>query len=317
MKAKILVRLLFLFTFSLSNAVIALQLEQPLEHKEVVEIVRNTAIALEQNYLVPDKADDVASALRAKLTIGKFDQVFDFERLQYVLRSIIIDITADNNFSLVKRSSLAPTGNQMTPEHIGIIDAQVLDKNIGFVALKGDFVFDDARQAFTDAVAQVSGTNALIIDLRKAGLGTVELAQHVISFFVKPDTNLAQITFGREAPQRLVSATISDTPSTTQDVPVFILTSSFVSGPWEFVAFSLKHLNRATIVGEETMGLGKMTIFRPVSKHAGIVFSYAEIKLDANREGWHKWGVMTDYQTSADASLETAYQLATQMRKRR
>ncbi|MDM7860964.1 S41 family peptidase [Alteromonas sp. ASW11-36] len=280
--------------------------ELHLEHSEVLEIVQGISLAFDTHYIEPDKAKNVKQTLQSMLVTGDFDQAFEFYRLKTLLESTVIKITSDSNFKLVRRTNLSQQNAIDSEEHLSNAQTQVLEPNIGYIALSGDFVHD-AREELVAALNQMSDTDALIIDIRDAGLGSVDLSQLIISYFNEPNTLLGHIYAGRKTPVPLVSYDISELQF---QMPVFILTSSFVAGPWEFLAYTLKHLEKATIVGEDTIGLGMLTSPIPVSKHASVLISTGIIKLNATDDSWHRSGVIADYQTSADASFEHAYQLA-------
>ncbi|WP_026376445.1 S41 family peptidase [Aestuariibacter salexigens] len=307
--------LTLLFSVSAYKIAYARQPAFQLQHEEVVEIVQNTASEFETRYLFPDKGEHVARLLRKKLAAGDFDQAFDFDRLKHSLEATVIRTTNDSNFELVKREALADTPDDADSQQVSVIDAQILDNNVGYLTLKGDFVFNESKQSITAAFRHITDVNALILDVRDVGLGNVELTQHLISFFTAPNTHLADIHFGHGNKRPLGSLEIQGFTFKNRELPVFILTSSFVSGPWELLVYTLKKLEKATIVGEDTMGLGIMTIPTTVSEHTSIFLSYAEIKLESTGDNWQTWGVVADYQTSADASFELAVKLAHEIDK--
>ena len=85
-----------------------------------------------------------------------------------------------------------------------------------------------------------------------------------------------------------------------------VVTSPFVAGPWEFVAYTLQQAGRATIVGQQTIGLSFMTVINTLSKHLSIEMANAQIINPHTLGNWQDEGVIPDINSDArDAVAET------------
>ena len=92
--------------------------------------------------------------------------------------------------------------------------------------------------------------------------------------------------------------------------PVYILTSSFISGTGEFFSYTLKHLHKAVIVGEQTMGVALISKKQKVNEFISINMPIAIPIHPATNTNWDQVGVAPDYAVKANASFEMAYKLA-------
>ncbi|MCW8091503.1 S41 family peptidase [Alteromonas sp. ASW11-130] len=295
-----------------SQPVLARQNEIILSENEVREIVLNTVDVLEHDYLFPDKAKDVAQDLLHKLDIGAFDQSYPFGMFKQILENILIKATNDSGFELVEREIHNPLKNKLTRQESNAIQVDMLENDIGYIRFDGDFLFSSAQNELDSAMAYLAESRALIIDLRITGLGTLPLAQQLISFFVAPDTVIADVFLNpEEAPAKIIIQDNFINAQRFYDTPVYVLNSGFVVGPWEFVGYTLKYHHAAVIVGEDTMGVALMKKTLPVSQHANLILTYAQTHHPKTNENWQDYGVIADYQVSAQESLKTAINLAT------
>jgi len=118
------------------------------------------------------------------------------------------------------------------------------------------------------------------------------------------------VTLAHQQSTPLLAQLVASPVST--DKPVFIVTSPFIAGSWEFVAFTLQQADRATIVGMPTLGLGYMTTVEQLSEHLSMVMAYAELQHPQTGDSWKNSGVIPDVQTDADQAMSLALKLATE-----
>lgn len=310
--SKLLLILIFFTYFSQAHADV--EPELLLSKEEVAEAIKSTVTALEKHYLYPKKAQQASSALLTAQKSGEFDRSFKFGRLKQKVETILISASGDSSFELLKRRTFSSVNIDSDKRQSNSIKVQTLENNIGYIELDGNFLFSDTDNGIPNALEYLAGSDAVIIDLRNAGDGSISLAQHVISYFVEPNTLLGNVYFNPSVDsERIYSVKLEHAPiNYRQNFPIFILNSSFVAGPWEFLGYTLKHLHKATIVGEDTIGVATMKKPLPVSEHLSINIAYAQITHPVTDESWQQRGVFADYQTTAQESFEFAYQLALQ-----
>lgn len=285
--------------------------EPYLEKEEVQQIVNNTLVALSQEYLFPGQTHAVSKRLQHEISSGEFNRGYHFGQFRQKFESILVNSTSDTGFELVERRQMSVLHTSSPPAEDNAIDSEVLSGNIGYVKLQGDFVKADRRSDLVNTLSTLRDVDALIIDLRDAGAASMGFAKQLASTFLPAGTLMGTVSFNdQQDPVELLADPAPELSSFAGKRPVYILTSGFVSGPWEFVSYTLKHHDAAVIVGDDTMGMSYMKKAIPVSNHAELTLYYAQITHPVTRDNWQHTGVFADYQVKAEDSLETALKLA-------
>lgn len=286
--------------------------EPYLNKQEVRHIVDNTIDALTQTYLFPDRTQKAIDRLRLEASRGEFTRGYHFGQFRQKFESILVNSTSDTGFELVEKRSVNSLAALPADAEDSAIETEILTDNVGYLKLSGDFLKTDRRADLTQALDYLQTNDALIVDLREAGDASMEFVHHLTSFFLPAGTHMATVSFNAQhAPVALYAEEKAGFSTYRDGLPVFILTSGFVSGPWEFVSYTLKHFEAAVIVGEDTMGVSYMMKTLSVSEHAELTLYYAQITHPVTQENWQQTGVFADYQVSAAESEKVALSLAT------
>lgn len=300
--------LLLVFILHLDGLTSAFGADEPLlSEQEVQSAVAQLIAVVEKEYIRDDARQDTVELLNNALLRGELNGPFSFGRLKIKLESMLYSVSQDSNFELHWQSGLS--GTEMgTDELPGALQTQMLEGEIGYLAVDGD-LFDEQWQAEVDkAMAFLSDSQAIVIDLRSAGMSSLPLSQHVLSYFMPVGQPLSMVTLAHQQRTPLLAQQVaSPVPG---DTPLFIVTSPFIAGSWEFVAFTLQQADRATIVGMPTIGLGYMTTVEKLSEHLSLVMAYAELQHPQTGGSWKNSGVIPDVQTDADQAMSVALKLA-------
>lgn len=195
----------------------------------------------------------------------------------------------------------------------GIGTYRRLPGNIGYINLAFFSPDADAGSAIAAVMQLVSGTDALIIDLRHNGGGSGESALTLLSYFFEEPTQLSSME-EREGDQihehQQWTAPYVAGPRFLSK-PVFVLTSLHTHSAAEFVAYDLKNTHRATIVGEQTGGhahaaTGEINLGYGFS----ALIPNAQPKSPVTHTNWEGVGVEPDVVTDPGGALLSAYKLA-------
>lgn len=286
--------------------------ELVLTKTEVQQVINNTIAILGSDYLFEDKTPVLIERLKESLRSGDFDRHYQFGRLKQQLEVALYRASGDSNFELRQRDGLVSPLSTQTDDAPGTIESGVLEGHVGYIALNGDFSFTGAQTQLHRAVETVAGARAVIIDLRKVGLGSLSLTQQFLSYFFPPGTPLADIQFPKGKTQHLLSEALPAPVGFSPHVPVFLINSVFVTGPWELFGYTLKQYGRAVIVGEKTMGVAVMTELLPVSDNVRLRFSRAYLAHPVSKDNWQDWGVEADHDAVMKDSFARALELAVQ-----
>jgi hypothetical protein len=195
----------------------------------------------------------------------------------------------------------------------GIRSARRLPGNIGYVDLAYFAPDSDAGTALAAAMQLVSGTDALIVDLRRNGGGSGGTVTALLSYFFEESTQLSSIVERKHGqPEERQNWT---TPYVTGPrylgKPVFVLTSHRTHSAAEQCAYDLKNTHRATVVGERTGGGANSSTGEIALGYGFSAFiPNGQARSPLTHSNWQGTGVEPDVATTVSDALIIAYKLA-------
>ncbi|CAN5881266.1 hypothetical protein BH11GEM2_BH11GEM2_37080 [soil metagenome] len=292
-------------------------------------VVERAAVQLDSFYVYRDVARRMGDSVRYLLASGAYDRYSTgpafARRLAEDLAAVSHDKHLGVRFSASALPALPPDGGApevLTPElqrqrrgeaaesNCDFKKVERLEGNVGYLKFDG---FDDpdyCTETVAAALTFLSGTRALIIDLRENGGGRAAMVSLIASYLFDTRTHLNDIytrvtdhteefwTRDSVAGRRFGGAK-----------PVFVLTSTDTFSAAEDFAYGLMTLKRATIVGETTGGGAHPVRARPIDEHFIIRVPFARSISPVTHTNWEGTGVVPDVKVSASAALETAREL--------
>ncbi len=309
------------------------------------DIVVKAMALLRENYVFPELADQVATAVETRLAAGEYDNV-DEITLTRLLTSHLQEASGDKHLGVrlgggpgpgrrgPRLRAVGPEGGDRAGrdgvegagpaddrearrqemrkigrlDSFGIHRVERLDGNIGYLDLRRVPMPENAGPAIAAAMELVSGTYALIIDLRRNGGGS----PHGVTFwcsYLLP-----------EEPVRLNDIFHADTGETRQfwslpylpgsrylDRPVYMLTSSRTFSGGEDFCYTLQALGRAEVIGETTGGGAHPAKPFPISAAVHIAIPFARSINPVTGTNWQGTGVIPDIPVPADEAYRVAY----------
>ncbi|WP_334064228.1 S41 family peptidase [Alteromonas genovensis] len=291
--------------------------DELLSQQEVVKALNNLVVSVDKDYLHEKHREKMTEQITTSLNQGDFDGYYQFHRFKRKLESLLYASSHDANFEITWRSESENLGNAPDRVFPSTIETQLLESNIGYLGIDGDliggYLIDGApidEHVLSDidnAVAYLSSATALIIDLRSAGYVDLDVAKQFLSYFVPTGKPLATLTLAHNNTSLLVA---SDTGfKMGEKVPIFVVTSPFVAGSWEFVAYTLQQTSKATVVGTRTMGLSYLSTTTPLSEHINLVMTYGDLRHPFTQESWKDEGVIPDIPCDATDAVTAAFEL--------
>jgi hypothetical protein len=194
------------------------------------------------------------------------------------------------------------------PDNFGIRRVERLDGNIGYLEVQRVPPPEHAGPAVTAAMELVTGTYALIIDLRRNGGGSPDGVALWCSYLLP------------EKPERLNDIFRADTGESRQfwsypylpggrylGRPVYVLTSSRTFSGGEDFCYTLQALGRAEVIGETTGGGAHPTRPFPISAAVHIGIPFARSVSPVTGTNWQGTGVIPDTPVPADQAYDVAY----------
>lgn len=279
-------------------------------------IVAELSTILRANYVFPDVADEGASALTERIRRGEYDGIVDPNVFSDSLTSHLYAVAADRHL-WVSFSPVQPEASTDTQaparelSNFGFRRVEVLDGNIGYIDIRR---FANPAQAGATAVAAMqflAPTDAVIIDVRSGPGGHPGMVALLLSYFLAPAPVHLWDMYRRtddRTDQEWTSRYVAGDRLVTQ--PVFVLVSGRTFSASEALAYTLKHLGRATIVGERTGGGANPGREHRIDEAFIAFVPNARVINPITGSSWQGTGVAPDVTISSELALEMAHVLA-------
>lgn len=278
--------------------------------KDVLEQINNL---IREQYISAEKGEQLAHWLETHQQQGILDDLTDPVEFAHAVTELLAPY--DNH--LLLRYDPSP-GDPMARHQMrarrsnyGFYAVQRLAGNIGYIDLHELPPVSVAGAMAHGAMALVSSTYAIIIDLRSNSGGTPEMVQLIASYFFDEKPRSLSGVYWRATDQTIPQATLSHLPNQRMPhVPLYILTSGMTFSGAEALAYDLQALERATIVGETTQGGAHPSAHYKVGEHFEIRIPIGRAINPLTNSNWEGIGVQPDVDVHASEALLTAHLLA-------
>ncbi len=235
------------------------------------KIVDWMGVKLKEIYVSADTAKAMAELIRRQYQNGHYDKIVDVQEFTQKLTGDLRSVYPDKHLAVAYDPSIRDGDNNLVPatelaarqqakwrEHnFGFKRLEVLDGNVGYLKMDGFAHSLWAREEAVGVMRFLSNCDALIIDLRDNRGGYGSMVKLIMSYFFEEATKISA---------RYIRRTdLTEQAWTTDDVDgrkmsavgIYVLTSGRTFSAAEAFAFSMKRLQRATLVGERTAGGGR------------------------------------------------------------
>jgi hypothetical protein len=290
-------------------------------------VVQDLVKLTREKYVYPDVGMRIANQIQAKLEGGEYDSIDEAHELASVLTSDLREISDDRHWSIV----YDPEETEVTidPEkqedeaqvsfwlelnrrnNFGFERVERLKGNIGYIDIRQFAPSEFAAETAIAAMSFVSNCDALIFDVRKAHGGYPSMVQLIISYLVDPEPKHINTFYYRPTDETQQFWTFPHVPGKRLvDTPVYVLTSNATgSGAEEFV-YNLKHMERAMIIGETTLGAAHPVTLEIVQDHFKVRLPYGRPINPITKGNWEGTGIEPHIEVSKEEALKTAHILA-------
>ena len=184
----------------------------------------------------------------------------------------------------------------------GVRTAERLDGNIGYLRIDRFAAARDAAPVLQAAIAMLSATEALIIDLRHNGGGHGDTATFLSALLLDEPARMTDVI-------RRDGVTQTWTPivlAARYTKPVYILTSARTFSAAEAFTYNLKALGRVKIVGERTRGGANPVTRELLSPRFWAIVPVAQTRHPVTGGNWQRTGIKPDIESPADQALAVA-----------
>jgi hypothetical protein len=296
--------------------------DAPLSHAARQEVVQTLAAKLKANYVLPDVAQRVAATIVKKNADGGYATATSAQAFSAALSQDLRELSKDKHFradhderfrersdenEIPDRAEMEALRDRTAQRGYGIEKVERLPGNVGYIELRGFGPTEFVGPAYTAALSLLSGTDALILDLRRNGGGRPASVAYLMShFFPLGDERHLNDIYDR--PTNTTQQYWTN-PAITQryDKPVYVLTSARTFSGGEECAYDFQTQKRATLVGETTGGAANPV--GPFAVGHGIVVAIprAQAINPITRTSWEHVGVKPDIAVPAAQAQQTAH----------
>ena len=287
------------------------------------QVVDTLAAKLRAHYIYPDRAEKIAATLQAHAAHGDYDGAKTVAALQEALDKDLRAVGDDRHFRIefVPDFDAAMEDEEHVPnqEEIdqmrketaftgwGVGRVQRMPGNVGYIDMRSFPPADIAGQAVDHALALLSGTDALIVDLRMNGGGDpLGVSYFVSHFFAEGDERHLNDIHWRNGDHTREYWTVP-VPGPHYLKPMILLTSKRTASGAEECANDLQSQKRATLVGEVTAGAANPGGPVALGQHL-VAFVPSGRPINAvTHTDWEKVGIKPDVAVPPTEAMKTAY----------
>jgi hypothetical protein len=289
------------------------------------EVIDAILSRLRDNYVFPDVAEKMASAVKERQKGKQYDDVKTGQELARVLTRHLQEVSKDKhlrvNCSTEKLPPL-PKGEpneeqrarlreRMKKSNAGFQKVERLPGNVGYLRLDGFAPDDAAAEPAAAAMKFLAHTDALILDLRYNGGGSPKGVALVCSYFFGDKPVHLNSLYWRKGDRTEEFWTRKELAGPRYlDKDVFVLTSKRTFSGAEECTYNLKNLKRATIVGETTGGGAHPGGGFRINDHFLMFVPTGRAISPITKTNWEGTGVTPDVPCEAAKALEVAHQEA-------
>ena len=276
---------------------------------------------LRRAYIFADVAERMSEALRAHAARGAYDAIVAPEEFARLLTTQLQEVSRDKHLRIIYNPAGiparrgAPSGEEQAQQlaaerrrNFGFSRVERLDGNIGYIELLGFSGSEKVAEAAVPAMNFVANTDALIFDLRRNGGGSPVTIGLLSSYLFDKVTHLNDF-YTRESDRREQFFTTEQVQGRRygQTKPVFVLTSGRTFSAAEEFTYNLKHLKRATVVGERTGGGAHPGGVRRITDHFAIWLPTGRAINPVTGTNWEGEGIAPDVAVEAKDALHAAH----------
>ncbi len=282
------------------------------------EAVDAVADAIARRYFDPARGGQIADALRRDASAGAFDTLADPQALADALTARLRPLdrhfrvrwngAADGARSAAPRRASAPTAPN------GIATVELRPDGIGVLRMTefAHFEFDDerapARVAIDDALARLSASRAMIIDLRGNRGGSPSMVGYLASAFLTPGTQAYNIFRTRTESYSEAPATPYAKPR--MQVPVYVLIDGGTASAAEAFTYTLQSAKRASVIGARSAGAANPGGEVDIGGGFSVFVSDGSPVNPITHTNWEAVGVAPDVAVAQDTAFDAALGLA-------
>jgi hypothetical protein len=279
-------------------------------------VIAKAADALRNRYIFPETGEKAAAKLEAQLAAGAYKDLSEPRAFATKVTADLYEVAKDKHLRVNVQGGppTSASGGPPPPppprNDGGIVRADKLAGNIGYIEVSG-FPPPEAFKPATDrALAALKGVKALIIDVRRNGGGAPPSVAYLVSHFVDPAKPMLLNDFYNRTPGTKDLTTRQSfteaTPISFRGIPVYVLIAPRTFSGGEEFAYDMQSFKLGTLVGETTGGGANPGGVMPIGAPFGIFMPSGRPVNPITKTNWEGVGVIPDIKANVDEALKVA-----------
>lgn len=287
-------------------------------------VIQDIVRLAREKYVDPEIGEEIASQIQTKLEDGEYDEITQESDLALRLTMDLRSISSDCHWSV----AYDPKGaaDQVDPENeidedrmarylemarktnYGFERVERLKGNVGYIDLRR---FDPSEYGGETAVAAmnfVANCDALVFDLRQNHGGYPSMVQLITSYLFDSKSRHINTFYYRPTDDTQQFWTFPHVPGKRRpDIPVYVLISSITGSGAEEFAYNLRYMERATLIGETTLGAAHPVTKEIVQRDFDVRLPYGRPINPVTGSNWEGTGVEPHIAVPAEDALKIAH----------
>jgi hypothetical protein len=297
--------------------------DRPLNARTQGAIIDSISAALDEVYIFPDVAEKMKTYIRTQYEDNAYRDISSTaafaDRLTEDLRSVSndahlkVEFHPDEYFAADESGSMTDEqmqewNDEQAHENFGFTKVERLPGNIGYVQMRGFYEVDRAGPTAIAAMNFLAHCDAIIFDLRLTLGGWPSMIQLLASYFFDQPVQLSSFYIRTADKEVQFWTQLHISGPRMADAKLYILTSRQTPSAAEAFAYDLKHLGRATIIGETTSGAA-----HPAQEHPfpylniAVSIPYGRPISPITGTNWEGTGVEPHMRVPAEDALDVAH----------
>jgi hypothetical protein len=282
---------------------------------DVQKSIEETLDVLDDVYVYPEKTKAIHDEIIKRMNNGDYKLIKTKQEFVDKISDDLFEISKDRHLSvmLVKPDEVEPTHVLIETKderkyNFAFQRIEVLNGNIGYVKFNKFYQDEEAQITVDHAFGFLANTDAMIIDLRDNIGGSPELVRYILSHFFNEKTLLWR-SHSRANKEIYDNESIEGVGAQKfkTNYPLFVLVSADTASAAEIFSYTLKHLGKATIIGETTVGMAHGVSAVKINDYFSGRFSMSRPSSPITHTSWEGVGVIPNIPSTAEQSLKIAH----------
>ena len=283
------------------------------------KVVEHLARIMDRNYVYPDKGRAMHDLIKQNLEKGVYEDLNSPEalasRLEADLRSVINDkhirVKYDSERVKAIRNRNRTGGSPKEGSNYGFEEVKLLEGGIGYLDLRGFHDVRFAEEVARESMNRLMEADVIIFDLRRNGGGSPSMIRFISSHIFGEEPVHLNDFYWRPSDRYDESWTSPEMAAVRKpNVPVYVLTSSYTFSAAEEFTYNLKHLKRATVIGEVTGGGAHPGGPSVIDDNFFVNVPRGRAINPITKTNWEGVGVVPHIEMNSEDALDKAIELA-------